>query len=141
MCVTQLWGPSDINVDIVVDKANETSYVKKLLTRDKFPFHFKSHEKKTKAFHDKRRICKHFALGNKVLEYDPRHHSFLGKLRFHWTSPFVVRRIYPHDAEDIGNPKDEKGFKENGQRFKPPLEGFDLSLKSIDLANPIHGIG
>ena len=101
----------------------------------------KVYKAKTKAFHDKHIIRKHFAVGNKVLLYDSRLHLFPGKLRSRWTGPYIVRNVYPHGAVDIEDPKNGHVFKVNGQRLKTFLEGFDPSMETIELADPIYGPG
>ena len=94
---------------------------------------------RTKAFHDKRIIRKRFELNQQVLLYDSRLHIFPGKLRSRWTGPFVVRKIHPHGAIDVENPKDGHVFKVNGQRLKPFLSGFDSTLESVELGDPVYG--
>ena len=59
---------------------------------------------RTKVFHDKHIRRKTFEIGQKVLLYNSRLHLFLGKLRFKWSGPFVVRHVYPFGAVNIENP-------------------------------------
>ena len=65
---------------------------------------------------------KHFEPNQKVILYDSRLHMFLEKLKSRWTGPYIVRRVYPHGAIDVEDPKDGNVFKVNGQWLKPFLE-------------------
>ena len=83
---------------------------------------------------------KHFEPNQKVLLYDSRLHLFPGKLQSRWTGPFVVKKVYPHGAIDVEDPTNGNTFKVNCQRLKPFLEGFDSTLESIPLENPVYGV-
>ena len=83
---------------------------------------------------------KHFESNQKVFLYDSCLHLFLGKLQSWWTGPFVVKKVYPHGAIDVEDPTNRNTFKVNGQWLKPFLEGFDSTLESILLKNPIYGV-
>ena len=76
---------------------------------------------RTKLFHDQIITQKNFALGDKVLLYNSRLHIFAGKLKTHWSGPFMVRTVFPHGAVTIVDPKTNTEFKVNRQRLKPFL--------------------
>ena len=80
------------------------------------------HKERAKLFHDRHIHRKEFFPGHKVLLYDSRLHLFLGKLRPHWTGPFIVSHVFPHGAIGIQDPLSSTHFKVNGQRFKLFLE-------------------
>ena len=79
------------------------------------------YKERLKLFHDKTIARKTFEPNQKVLLYSSRLHMFPGKLRSRWTSPFVVKVVYPYGAMEIENQKNRKSFKVNGQRLKPFL--------------------
>ena len=91
-----------------------------------------------KLFHDKTIVRKTFAPHQKVLLYSSRLHMFPGKLRSRWTSPFVVKVVYPYGAVEIENPENGKSFKVNGQRLKPFLEHFDHQESNEELVDPLY---
>ena len=95
---------------------------------------------RTKAFHDKRIVQKHFEPNQKVFLFDSRLHVFPRKLKSRWTGPYIVQRVYPHGAIDVEGPKDGNMFKVNEQRLKPFLEGFDPLLESIPLVDPVYEV-
>ena len=68
------------------------------------------------------RILKFIKQKSNILLYNSRLHLFRGKLRSRWSGPFVVKKVYPHGAIDIENPRNGNIFKVNGQRVKPFLE-------------------
>ena len=67
-----------------------------------------------KLFHDKTIARKTFEPNQKVLLYSSRLHIFLGKLLSRWTSPFIVKVVYPYGAVEIENLNTGKFFKVNG---------------------------
>ena len=75
------------------------------------------YKERTKKWHDKKIVPKEFKQGDKVLLYNSRLKLFPGKLKSKWSGPFVVRKVYPHGAVDIGSDNGEV-FKVNGQRLK-----------------------
>ena len=96
------------------------------------------YKKRLKLFHDKTIARKTFEPNQKVLLYSSRLHIFPGKLHSRWTSPFIVKVVYPYGAVEIENPDTRKSFKVNGQRLKPFLEHFDLQENSEDLVDPLY---
>ena len=83
---------------------------------------------------------KYFEPNQKVFLYDSRLHLFSGKLQSRWTGPFRVKNVYPHGAIDMEDPTNGNTFKVNGQLLKPFLEGFNSTLESIPLENPVYGV-
>jgi len=75
----------------------------------------------TKLFHEQIITRKNFTSGDKVLLYNSRLHIFMGKLKTHWSRPFIVRTIFPHGDVIIVDPKNNAEFKVNGLRLKPFL--------------------
>ena len=96
------------------------------------------YKERLKLFHDKIIARKTFEPNQKVLLYSSRLHMFPGKLRSRWTSPFVVKVVYPYGAVEIENLENGKPFKVNGQRLKPFLEQFNRQESSEDLVDPLY---
>jgi len=86
-----------------------------------------------KEFHDKRILRKTFDVGQKVLLYNSQLHLFLEKLRSRWSSPFIVKHVYPYGAFDIENPKNDNVFKVNGHHLKAYLDNYPSENESIGL--------
>ena len=98
----------------------------------------KIYKQRMKVFHDKHILRKSFTPGQKVLLYNSRFHHFPGKLRSRWSSPFIVRIVFPHGAIEIENPKNSDLFKVNCQRLKPFLELRTPEVEEILLDDPVY---
>jgi hypothetical protein len=98
----------------------------------------KIHKSRIKEFHDKRILRKTFDVGQKVLLYNSRLHLFPRKLRSRWSSPFIVKHVYPYRALDIQNPKNGNVFKVNRHRLKAYFDNFPSENKSIGLNDPVY---
>jgi len=81
--------------------------------------------------------CQKVNTGQNVLLYNSRLHSFTGKLRSRWSSPFIEKHVYPCGAFDIENPKNDNGSKGNGHRLKTYFDNFPSENESIGLNDPI----
>ena len=96
----------------------------------------KLYKDRTKLWHDKHSMEKEFNEGEFVLLYNSRLKLFLDKLKFKWSSPFKVVKVYPYGAVEISNDKSEV-FKVNGHRLKPYLIGDIIDQgRSISLSTP-----
>ena len=76
------------------------------------------YKEKTKRWHDKNLIRREFKEGAKVLLFNSRLKLFLGKLKSRWSGPFMVVKVFPHDAIKVKR-QDGVTFKVSGQRLKP----------------------
>ena len=52
----------------------------------------------------------------------------------------VVKNMYPHGEINVEDPTNGNTFKVNGHWLKPFLEGFDSTLESISLENPVYEV-
>ncbi|KAL0802324.1 hypothetical protein Bca101_057500 [Brassica carinata] len=77
----------------------------------------KLYKERTKAYHDKKIISRHFATNDQVLFYNSRLTLFPGKLRSRWSGPFTVTVGRPNGAITLMNDKGEE-FTVNGKRVK-----------------------
>ncbi|GJZ07510.1 reverse transcriptase domain-containing protein [Tanacetum coccineum] len=78
----------------------------------------KIYKERTKKWQDSRlRGDKDFKVGDKVLLYNSHLKIYPGKLKSKWSSPNIVKTMYPHEAIEITD-KDGFNFKVNGQRLK-----------------------
>ncbi|XP_039683860.1 uncharacterized protein [Medicago truncatula] len=75
------------------------------------------YKERTKNWHDKKIIKKHFKSGDLVLLFNSRLKLFPGKLRSQWSGPFQVRTVYPYGAIEIFS-EETGSFTVNGQRLK-----------------------
>ncbi|GJS36623.1 reverse transcriptase domain-containing protein [Tanacetum coccineum] len=76
------------------------------------------YKERTKKWHDSRlRGDKDFKVGDKVLLYNSRLKMYLRKLKSNWSSPNIIKTVYPHGAIEITD-RDGVSFKVNGQRLK-----------------------
>ncbi|KAF5468302.1 hypothetical protein F2P56_012465 [Juglans regia] len=88
-------------------------------------------KERMKALHDKKIHDKHLVLDPKVLLYNSRLHLFPRKPESRWKGPYIVKKVHPHGAVDIVNPKNENSFTVNGQRLKTFLKIFDPHEKIL----------
>lgn len=78
----------------------------------------KIYKKKVKAWHDCN-ICKHkLHLRKKILLFNSRLCLFQGKLKLHWSGPFVIKEVFPYSAVEIALLNCTNVFKVNRQRVK-----------------------
>jgi hypothetical protein len=98
----------------------------------------KIHKTRIKEFHDKRILRKTFIVGQEVLLYNSQLHLFPGKLKSRWSSPFIMKNVYPNGAFDIENPKNDNFFKVNGHRLKAYFDNFPSEDESIGFGDPVY---
>ncbi|XP_018460999.2 uncharacterized protein LOC108832007 [Raphanus sativus] len=77
----------------------------------------KLYKERTKAYHDKKIIPRHFEPNDQVLLYNSRLAIFPGKVRSRWSGPFTVKKVSPYGAIMLINSKGEE-YTVNGQRVK-----------------------
>ena len=90
---------------------------------------------KLKLWHDQLILRKKLEQFDNVLLYDFKLHLFSGKLRFHSTSPFIIKTIFLYGAIEIVDPKDSRAFKVNGQWLKLFLDDFKQESEGIQLGD------
>ena len=73
---------------------------------------------KTKAWHDKHIVRKHFTPSQLVFLFNSRLRLFPRKLKSRWSGPFIVTQVFPYGTIEITH-SDNGTFKVNGQRVKP----------------------
>ncbi|KAF8083892.1 hypothetical protein N665_0747s0005 [Sinapis alba] len=77
----------------------------------------KLYKERTKAYHDKKIISRHFEPNDLVLLYNSRLTLFLGNVRSHWSGSFTVKEVKPYGSITlIGSEGNE--FIVNGKRIK-----------------------
>ena len=96
------------------------------------------HKARFEEFHDKKILRKTFNVGQKVLLYNSRLHLFPRKLRSRWNGPFIVKHVYPYEACDIENPKNDNVFKVNGHRLKVYFDNFSVENDPIELSDHVY---
>ena len=88
------------------------------------------YKEKTKAWHEKHITRKEFTAGQQVLLFNSRLKLFPGKLKYRWSGPFTVTKVFPHGGAEVSHP--EKGtFTVAIQRLKPYYGGEVLADKHI----------
>ena len=110
-----LWVIKQLNFDLTkVGKPRRLQIPKLEEIRNEAYENARITKRRTKLFHDQIINRKNFVSGDKALLYNSRLHIFVGKLKTHWSGPFIVRAIFPHGAVIIVNPKNNMKFKVNG---------------------------
>jgi hypothetical protein len=94
------------------------------------------YKEQMKRAHDQSILRRSFEPGQKFLLYNSRLHLFPGKLKSRWTSPFIIRSVFPYGAIEIEDPKNGNAFKVNGQRLKPLLELGSREVETTLLEDP-----
>ncbi|XP_048605762.1 uncharacterized protein LOC106384525 [Brassica napus] len=96
----------------------------------------KIYKEKTKAYHDKRIIARHFEPNDKVLLFNSRLRLFPGKLKSRWSGTFTVKEVRPYGAVVLLDRKGDE-FVVNGQRLKHYLaDSIIAEGKEIPLSDP-----
>ncbi|GKD73050.1 reverse transcriptase domain-containing protein [Tanacetum coccineum] len=96
------------------------------------------YKKKTKKIHDSKIKNRVFNVGDRVLLFNSRLKIFSGKLKTHWTGPFIVTQVFPYGNVELSQ-IDRPNFKVNGHRLKhyfrgdiPPMVIPDLQTFPMD---------
>ncbi|XP_075475699.1 uncharacterized protein LOC142509748 [Primulina tabacum] len=76
------------------------------------------YKEQTKKWHDRIIVRRELKPGQQVLLFNSRLKLFPGKLKSHWSEPFVVGTVHPHGAIEL-KCSDGRTFKVNGHRVKP----------------------
>ena len=73
----------------------------------------KLYKERTKKWQDKHLIKRDFMIGDKVLLFNTRLKLFPGKLKFRWTRPYEIIKVFPFGAVEVTH-LDKGTFKVNG---------------------------
>nr|GEV51260.1 reverse transcriptase domain-containing protein [Tanacetum cinerariifolium] len=79
------------------------------------------YKEKTKRLHDSKIKDRVFNIGDRVLLFNSRLKIFSGKLKSHWSGPFIISHVYPYGTVELAQPNGPK-FNVNGHRLKHYLE-------------------
>ena len=93
-------------------------------------------KERSKKWHDKMVVPKHFQTGDKVLLYDSKLHIFSGKLKSRWIGPFTIHQVYPNGAVELLSSNESQTFKVNGHRLKPYAVPFRPNKEEFTLLEP-----
>nr|GEX54788.1 reverse transcriptase domain-containing protein [Tanacetum cinerariifolium] len=104
------------------------------------------YKERTKKLHDEKIKNRIFNIGDQVLLFNSRLKIFSGKLKSHWSGPFIISKIYPYGTAKLVHP-DGCNFKVNFHRLKhnhggdpPPMEIPDENKprqEEIDVTNDV----
>ncbi|CAM8925971.1 unnamed protein product [Rhodiola kirilowii] len=91
---------------------------------------------RTKLYRDKFILRCSFEEGQQVLVFSSRLKLMPGKLKYRWTGPYTVTKIFNHGALELENSENGSRFKVNGQRVKHYHGEVDSTAQHYDLAVP-----
>ena len=94
----------------------------------------KIYEEKTKRWHDARIRQRTFQVGEKVLVYNSHLHLFLRQLKYRWSGPFELSKVFPYRVLEMKK-KDGATFKINTLRVKAYYEVFQQVQNIVHLSN------
>ncbi|CAM8896090.1 unnamed protein product [Rhodiola kirilowii] len=57
-----------------------------------------------------------------------------GKLRYRWTGPYTVTKVFNHGVLELENPRNGDRFKVNGQRVKHYQGEIEIPVQDFELA-------
>ncbi|XP_073121881.1 uncharacterized protein [Henckelia pumila] len=130
------WAVKNINVDLKVSGELRKLQLNKLDEfRNEAYENAKIYKEKTKKWHDKQIVRREFELGQHVLLFNSRFKLFSGKMKSHWSGPFIVEQVFPHDAIEL-RCLDGRTFKVNGQRVKHYLGNEVRNVEGTLLNDP-----
>ncbi|XP_074318269.1 uncharacterized protein LOC141655069 [Silene latifolia] len=87
------------------------------------------YKERTKRFHGKAILKREFKVGDLVHLFNSRFKLFSGKLKFKWSGPFTVVRVFPYGSVEVAD--GDRAFKVNVQRLKHYIAGPPKS-KNVD---------
>ncbi|XP_015164030.1 uncharacterized protein [Solanum tuberosum] len=97
-----LWGLKALNLDWAWTSKGRADQLNEL---DEFRFRaYESlalYKEKMKKWHDSRSLRREFRVGDWVLLYNSRLRLFPGKLKFKWSGPFRVTRVFSNGAIEV----------------------------------------
>ena len=95
-----------------------------------------TYKDRSKKYHDARLETRDFKERDKVLLYNSILKLFPGKLKSRWSSPFVILKVFPHDAVEIWS-EDSGKSKVNGHKLKKYCDGDSRgTFAVVDLLDP-----
>nr|GEX66276.1 reverse transcriptase domain-containing protein [Tanacetum cinerariifolium] len=86
---------------------------------------------KTKRIHDSKIKNRVFNVGDRVLLFNSRLKTFLGKLKTHWSGPFTITKVFPYGTVELSQANGHN-FKVNGHRVKHYFRGNVSQLDCPD---------
>ena len=125
------WAVKMLNFDIKPAKERRLIQLNEL---DEIRHHAyensKLYKERTKAYHDKKIITRHFEPNDQVLLYNSCLAIFPGKLRSRWSGPFTVKDVRPYGSIVLVNSKGEE-FMLKRQRVKHYWASAEIPDKQI----------
>ncbi|XP_038891716.1 uncharacterized protein LOC120081115 [Benincasa hispida] len=110
-----MWAVKKLNFDL---KAAGEKRKLQLLELDEWRLqayeNSKIYKERTKQWHDKRLYEKNLKTGQRVLLFNSRLRLFPGKLKSHWSRPFIIKKVFSHGAVELTNKDGTNAFKVNG---------------------------
>ncbi|XP_075515417.1 uncharacterized protein LOC142550062 [Primulina tabacum] len=95
----------------------------------------KIYKEQTKKWHDRIIVRRELKPEQQVLLFNSRLKLFPGKLKLHWSGPFVVETMHPHGAIEL-KCSDGRTFKVNGQRVRPYSGTEGRNIDIVNLSEP-----
>nr|GEW44874.1 reverse transcriptase domain-containing protein [Tanacetum cinerariifolium] len=90
------------------------------------------YKEKIKRIHDFKIKNRIFNVGDRVLLFNSRLKIFSGKLKTHWSGPFIIAKVFPYGTVELYQANGHN-FKVNGHRVKHYFGGDVLQLVVPDL--------
>ncbi|GJR49387.1 reverse transcriptase domain-containing protein [Tanacetum coccineum] len=90
------------------------------------------YKEKTKKLHDSKIKNRIFNVGDQVLLFNSRLKIFSGKLKFRWSGPFIISKVYPYGTAKLSH-ADGSNFKVNFHCPKHYYRGDTPPLVISDL--------
>ncbi|XP_038887117.1 uncharacterized protein LOC120077301 [Benincasa hispida] len=115
-----LWVLKKLNLDLTrardARKLQLNELIEWLLTAYE---NAKLYKERSKQWHDSKISKKDLTIGQWVLLLNFHFHLFPSKLKSRWSSPFIVREVFPQEFVELINKDGSNVFKVNGQRVMP----------------------
>ena len=96
------------------------------------------YEEKMKNYHDQKIEKREFVVWDFVLLFNFRLRLFQGKLKSKYTGPFLITKMFPHEAVEL-EIKEGASFTVNGQRIKMYL-GHAESAHEVVEASDVYEV-
>nr|GEU38388.1 reverse transcriptase domain-containing protein [Tanacetum cinerariifolium] len=89
------------------------------------------YKEKTKSLHDSKIKNRVFNIGDRVLLFNSRQKTFLGKLKSRWSGPFTISQVYPYGTVELSQ-LDGPNFKVNDHHLK---HYFGADIPKLEVPN------
>lgn len=92
----------------------------------------KIYKEKTKKFHDRKILNKHFEPSMDVFLFNFHLKLLPGKLKSRWSGPYKVEKVFPYGTIELRHPRTNETFKVNGKKVKQYFPAGQREVRNVE---------